>query len=162
MPTPKKKVAKKAAEKKSAPVAKKVAAKKTPAPATKKAAPVKDTEPKAPRLTANSLCRQLLLERQFTDEQILEQVKKVFPDSKFTKSYISTTRVDLNKGVYKNETVETPIQKLVEHEGSVVPYEDVKKAREEAEAARKAQKKAEKKTPAAPPAAAKKKLPIKK
>jgi hypothetical protein len=171
MATPKKKAVPKtdATEKKPVtPVAKKaVFSKKKAVEPSKEAALPKQTkaakEPKVPKITANSLCRELLLERAYTDQQIFEKISKVFPDSKFTQGYISTCRIDVNKGYYKKCLVDKPIVRLVELNGKIVPAEEASKVRaasaEEKRSAIKAKKTVD---AAAVPKAAKKVLPIKK
>jgi len=145
----------------SAPVvAKKVVLPKAEKP-NKAVKPKAEKGSKVPRITANNLCRELLLERKYTDDQITAKIKEVFPDSKFTNVYVSTTRVDLNKGYYKKCIIKEPISKLVEKDGKIVPSEEIKKERDAARAANR-RALAEKKKVALDTIAAKKKLPIKK
>jgi len=146
----------------SAPVvAKKVVLPKAEKP-NKAVKPKAEKGSKVPRITANSLCRELLLERKYTDDQITAKIKEVFPDSKFTNVYVSTTRVDLNKGYYKKCIVKEPISKLVEKDGKIVPSEEIKKERDAARAANRRALAEKKKVVALDTNAAKKKLPIKK
>lgn len=112
-------------------------------------------EKKQPQLTPNKMCRDLLLERRYTDEQIAEKVKATFPDAKFDKGYVSTTRIDLNKGIYKTveeDVSKNPLVRLEEHEGKILPYEKIKelkvKAAEESKK-QKAEEAAKKKAEAA-------------
>ena len=131
-------------------------AKKTPAPEAEKkteAQPVKKTEEKKLTMTPNKMCRDLLLERAHTDDQIAEKVLAVFPEAKFNKSYVSTTRIDLNKGYYKSieeNLEENPLTRLVEYEDKGVITIDAAKAfkaeKDEAEKKRKAEERAAKKT----------------
>lgn len=65
--------------------------------------------------TPNKLCIALLLQKTFTDMQIVDIVKAAFPKARFEKSYVSTTRNDLNKGLYKKidpELLEEPIAQI--------------------------------------------------
>jgi hypothetical protein len=62
--------------------------------------------------TPNQLCRALLLQRNFTDEQIINMVVAAFPGRKFSKGYVCTTRNDLNKGYYKKVELESPIAQI--------------------------------------------------
>jgi len=62
-------------------------------------------------------------------------VKATFPDAKFDKGYVSTTRIDLNKGVYKTiqeDLSKNPLVRLVEFEGQILPYEQAKELKEKA------------------------------
>lgn len=77
---------------------------------------------KVVKLTPNSMCRQLLLERQYTDDEIVAKILKVFPEKKFTRSYVSTTRLDLNKGYYKGNIVEVKIIRYVRIDGVLTDY----------------------------------------
>jgi hypothetical protein len=164
MATPKKKAVPKTDTTEKKPVT--PVAKKAVEP-SKESALLKQTkaakEPKVPKITANSLCRELLLERAYTDQQIFEKISKVFPDSKFTQGYISTCRIDMNKGYYKKCLVDKPIVRLVELDGKIVPAEEASKVRaasaEEKRSAIKAKKTVD---AAAVPKAAKKVLLIKK
>jgi hypothetical protein len=123
--------------------AKKVAKKDGATQPAKKAEKKEAPEKKAPKLTPNKLCRDLLLERKYTDDQIAEKVLEVFPDAKFDKAYVSTTRIDLNKGYYKTveeDLEKNPIARLVEYEGKVMPYDEAKGLKAEAAEAEKKKK----------------------
>ena len=66
--------------------------------------------------TANELCRTLLYQRKFTDEEVFNKVVKRFPESNFRRPYITTTRNDLNKGYYKGMIVNgNPIVRIIKN-----------------------------------------------
>jgi len=66
--------------------------------------------------TVNAYCRNLLLERKYTDEQVLEKVEKKYPDGKFKKQYIPCKRWDLN-----HDGARPPIEKMVKVDGKLIP-----------------------------------------
>lgn len=148
-------------------VEKKIVAPKKAATETK--APVESKTPAEPKerkiqMSPNLMCRNLLLERTSTDEEIVQKVLAVFPQAKFNQSYVSTTRIDLNKGFYKSAEVGEALVKMVEFDGKRISYEEYKqskiaKALEEKEKAKveKVKKAEEKKQAAAAKAEEKKK-----
>ncbi|MBU6231501.1 hypothetical protein KGP36_02430 [Patescibacteria group bacterium] len=74
---------KKPAAKKKAPVPKKPAAPKKKAPAPKKAAAApKKRDPRGRKEGSGAMIRELLKEKKWTHAQIVEKVRKAFPDAK--------------------------------------------------------------------------------
>ena len=120
MATKKKTAAKKAIVKKT--VASKPATKKAvEKTAAKKAAPAKKAVAKKtdePRkLTPTGRMCELLMERKYTDAEILAQVQSEFPEkTNIKKAYVSIQRSDINAGRKKNFTVPAnkPLKCLVE------------------------------------------------
>jgi hypothetical protein len=127
-------------------IEKKVDPKVSAAAVKKEKVPVVPKEPKEKkvRFTPNSLCRQLLMERTYTDDEITVKVREVFPEAKFNPSYVSTTRIDLNKGFYKTVVMETPVIKIVEFEGKKMSIDEYRTARQGSIESTKAAKEKEK------------------
>lgn len=107
-------------EKKKA--SKRVAKKKNPSKSKAAVAAQKNQQKKKEvtgekKETPHSISRSMLLDRKYTDEQILEAIQKQCPDKPFKKGQISCNRWDLNN----KDMVKPPIEKLVEVDGKLVP-----------------------------------------
>lgn len=130
MTKPKKKTAKKKVAKKKDPSKSKAAQAKNKNDAVKK-------ERKGSN-TPGKLMDTLLLERKYTDEQIMEKVNKAFPGKKIPATYLNNHRWNLNNLAHygKNTSAkDKPLEKLVMYEDKLVVKSVVPKPE------RKAQKK---------------------
>jgi len=94
--------------------------------------------------TPKTMGKDLLLERKYTDEQIVEKVLEVFPDSGYRKDFVTITRINLNQGLYKGIDLEKSILRLVEFNGKVITMNE-KKAIRQAEKEEKQKEREEKK-----------------
>ena len=66
---------------------------------------------------------QMLVERKYTDEEILSTIKKEYQDrsEKQIKVYISCQRNDINAGRKKRFIVDSPIERLIKVDGKIIP-----------------------------------------
>lgn len=112
---------------------KKAVTKKAEKKTVKKETVKKETVKKVPLGATGRVC-ELLVQRAYTDQEIIDTIMKEFPErtEKQIKVYISVQRADINAGRKKQFVVDTPLVRLVEKDGELVPYtpkERVKKSK---------------------------------
>lgn len=101
---------------------------------TAKTAKIKKAkEPKEPKgQGATGYVCDLLMERKYTDEELLEKVIAKYPDrtEKQVKVYLSVQRSEINSGRKTSHVLkadEKGLERLVSHDGKIVPYSQVPK-----------------------------------
>ena len=97
---------------------------------SKKSVDKKEKTPR-PKGATGYVC-ELLMERKFTDEELIEKVQGQYPDrtEKQIKVYLSVQRAEINAGRkagFKLGKSDKPLERLVRHEGVIVPYSQAPK-----------------------------------
>jgi hypothetical protein len=73
------------------------------------------------RSKARAYCAELMLSRKYTDAQIVEKANKQFPDYQINTSFVSGSRWNLNRGGRGLTKPKTPVERMVEVDGKIVP-----------------------------------------